>query len=172
MKSNKKSAANTKDYLQIGMDVALATKAVLGKNLITAIQNKGTVGALAFCNARAIPLTDSLAVSMDAGIKRVSDKNRNTENSANESELAYIEQAKLAIEKNGKASPKINEINDKMVGYYPIMTNGMCLQCHGNPQIDINEETLEMIKSKYPKDNATGYLANELRGIWVVTMDK
>jgi len=57
--------------------MALETKAVLSKNLLTAISTKGTAGALAFCNERAITLTDSIALNLNTGIKRVSDKNRN-----------------------------------------------------------------------------------------------
>ena len=59
-----------------------------------------------------------------------------------------------------------------MTGYYPITTQAMCLQCHGNPESDIAPETLSAIERFYPEDLATGYGENELRGIWVVEMAK
>jgi Protein of unknown function (DUF3365) len=59
-----------------------------------------------------------------------------------------------------------------MTGYYPILTNAMCLQCHGKPNVDISITTLDKIHALYPDDRATGYVVNELRGLWVVEMDK
>ena len=52
------------------------------------------------------------------------------------------------------------------------MTNAMCLQCHGVPGVEINDGTLEQIQRLYPDDKAVGYSANQLRGIWVIEMDK
>ncbi|WP_053975572.1 c-type heme family protein [Mangrovimonas xylaniphaga] len=168
----KHSETGTQDYLKKGMSIALSTKAVLGKNLLTAIQTKGTAGALEFCNERAIVLTDSMSTELHAIVKRVSDKNRNPNNLANAKELDYIAVAKQDIAATGEASPKMVEDNGKLIGYYPIMTNQMCLQCHGTPNKDITPETIMTLKEKYPQDLATGYGIDELRGIWVIEMDK
>ncbi len=172
MASSKDSEDNTDNYVKKGLNIALSTKAVLGKNLLTAIQKHGTEGALSFCNEKAIPLTDSMAIALKASIKRVSDKNRNPDNAANEKELDYINQAKLEIQKEGKAGPKVFEQNNKIVGYYPIMTNQMCMQCHGDLKTDIELNTQHKIKELYPEDKAFNYMANELRGIWVIEMEK
>jgi len=59
-----------------------------------------------------------------------------------------------------------------VIGYYPIVTNKMCMQCHGNPEMDIDTKTFEIIKKRYPDDKAIGYTINELRGIWVIEMEK
>ena len=59
-----------------------------------------------------------------------------------------------------------------MIGYYPIITNQSCLQCHGNTKKDIKPKVLEKIDLLYPKDLAINYKNNELRGIWVIEMDK
>ena len=163
---------STTNYLKKGKEIALGTKAVLGKNLLTAIKTKGTDKALAFCNEKAIHLTDSMSVELNAKVKRVSDKNRNPNNLANADELAYINEAKSALKTNGKAKPKIQEVGDKVIGYYPIVTNKMCMQCHGNPEMDIDTKTFEIIKKRYPDDKAIGYTINELRGIWVIEMEK
>ena len=168
----KYTETDTTDYLKKGRDLALSTKAVLGKNLLSAIREKGTDGALQFCSDRAITLTDSMALALDAKIKRVSDQNRNPGNSANDNELAYILQAKSEIEQEGKAKPKVFEKDSKMIGYYPILTNTMCLQCHGKPESNIKNSTLSLIHQLYPEDRATGYSENELRGIWVIEMEK
>lgn len=156
--------------LEKGQKLAMQTKGVLGKNLLNAINVKGTEGALEFCATRAIPLTDSMAVALKASIKRVSDKNRNPANAANETEAAYIAEAKALLKKGEKPKPRLQEIGGKQVGYYPIMTDKMCLQCHGQPNQEILPRTLERIAKRYPTDKATGYSVDEVRGIWVVEM--
>jgi mono/diheme cytochrome c family protein len=160
------------DYLNKGREIALSAKSILGKNLLTAINTKGVSDALLFCNERAIPLTDSMAVALGAGLKRVSDKNRNPANAAEAEELAYILEAKAAIQSQGTANPKILDKGNKVVGFYPIMTNDMCLKCHGATAKDMDTKTLDNIRRLYPEDKATGYAVNELRGIWVVEMQK
>ena len=84
-------------YAERGLKYALSTKSVLGKNLMGTIQKKGTLEALAFCNEKAYPLTDSMSVVHNASIKRVSDKPRNQNNQANDKELTYINSFKNDI---------------------------------------------------------------------------
>ncbi len=160
------------NYLQTGKELALQTKSSLAKYLVAAISEKGTAGAVEFCNTKAIPITDSMSIALNAKIKRVSDKPRNPHNSANEAELAFIKKWKEA-KANGQEQPAmVTEINGKMVGYYPIVTNQMCIQCHGQPYADIKSDALTKIKKLYPTDQAFGYAENEIRGIFVVEMNK
>lgn len=157
--------------LEKGKSIAQATQAALGKNLMQAISERGSAGAVEFCNIKALPITDSLAKMHNATVKRVSDKNRNPDNAANEAELVYIKAAKNQLAANQNIKPQIKEEDGKWVAYYPILTNAMCLQCHGNAD-QINKETLAKIESHYPDDQATGYTENEVRGIWVIEMEK
>ncbi|GGD28378.1 Tll0287-like domain-containing protein [Flavobacterium orientale] len=158
-----------KTYADIGLDYALSTKKVLGKNLMEAIQQKGTMEALIFCNIQAIPLTDSMSTQFNATIKRVSDKNRNPNNKANEEELNYIAQFKKDLVDKKDIKPVALEKGDKIQFYYPIETNTMCLQCHGK---QIKPEVQRQILKLYPKDLAIGYDENEVRGIWSITFTK
>lgn len=160
------------DYLKIGKDLAIQTKSNLSKNLIAAIEKGGSEGAVEFCNINAIPIMDSMSLALGAKIKRVSDKPRNPANKANESELEFIQKWKKANSAGKLHPPVVNEVDGKMVAFYPIVTNQMCLQCHGNTDKDINTATLTKIKKLYPTDQATGYADNEIRGIFVVEMDK
>jgi len=48
----------------------------------------------------------------------------------------------------------------------------MCMQCHGKANEEILPETLTKLTKFYPADKAQGYDINELRGIWVVEMNK
>lgn len=158
--------------MEQGKEYALATKSVLGKNLMGQINTNGTDAALTFCNTKAIHLTDSMANAQGVNIKRVSDKNRNPNNAANAEELAYITEAKTILMNGGEIKPHLTETESGYIGYYPILTNQMCLQCHGQKETQVKTSTLELLSQKYPGDLATGYGENELRGIWVVEWDK
>lgn len=160
------------DYLAMGKNRATETQAVLAKNLMGAISQGGAAYALDFCNAKAIFLSDSMSRELNSGIKRVSDKPRNPGNLANEMELAHIQSLKDQMSKGEVPAGKVHTIDDKIIGLYPIVTNAMCLQCHGKKNTDINTATLRKIQKLYPGDKATGYGINELRGLWVVEMNK
>lgn len=150
-----------------GLNMALNTKKVLGKNLMQALQTKGTKHALAFCNTRAMPLTDSMALKNNATIKRVSDRYRNPKNKANKTEIAIIEDYNRGIAEGLEPSPIVITKNNLNHFYYPIITNSMCLQCHGKPE-NIDTEVKDMILKLYPEDKALGYAENEVRGIWSI----
>ena len=160
------------NYLKAGKELAIQTKSSLANHLITAISEKGSDGAVEFCNTKAIAITDSMSLVLGATIKRVSDKPRNPANLANEAELAFIKKWKEAKDNGTEQAPIVTEIGGKMVGYYPIITNQMCMQCHGQSGNDINTVTLKKIKKLYPADQAIGYAENEIRGIFVVEMNK
>ena len=160
------------NYLEEGKIIATSSQGVLGKNLMNAIKSGGTKYAVEFCNVEAIPLTDSMAHVLGASVKRVTDKTRNKENQANEEELSLIKNMKKELKDDNTPKPQLVEINGKMVGYYAIVTNEMCIKCHGDKNRDIEPATYKKIKALYPSDKATDYSVNELRGMWVVEMDK
>jgi nitrate reductase cytochrome c-type subunit len=160
------------NYGDIGLGYALATKAALGKNLMKAIQEKGTDGAVEFCNLRAIALTDSISIMKNAQIKRVSDKPRNPGNKANKEELEYIATFKEQLASGVEVDPIVVPGKEEVTVYYPITTNTMCLQCHGKPNEQVKPSTLATLSGLYPEDKAVGYDVNEVRGIWSVVFDK
>ena len=143
--------------------IAEETKKNLVTNLTQKISEKGAENALEFCNVNAIPLTKQLEDQHNVMIKRVSDKNRNPDNAANETERKYIDFFKEQLALKQKLEAKF----DNGVFYAPITTNNMCLQCHGSEK-DIKPETLAKIKSLYPNDKAIGYQENEMRGLMVI----
>ncbi|NNJ54866.1 MAG: DUF3365 domain-containing protein [Bacteroidia bacterium] len=157
--------------LEQGKQFAMATKAILGKNLLSAIGTKGTAGAVEFCNTKAIHLTDSMASAQGVKISRVSDQPRNSNNTATGSLIEPINKFKASLSSGQTPSGASIIYNGKLVHVYPIITNTMCLQCHGEKETQIKPETLKKLDVLYPTDQATGYSENELRGIWVVEMD-
>ncbi|WP_273444681.1 DUF3365 domain-containing protein [Neolewinella agarilytica] len=155
-----------------GKSYALQTKAVLGKNLMAAISEGGAEGAVGFCNTRAIPLTDSSGQALNVRIRRVSDRPRNPDNAADSLQLEQLNAIRDELAAGEKEVFRLTEMEHEVIGYYPIMTNVMCLQCHGEKTKDISPATLSALEALYPEDQAVGYAANQLRGIWVVSMPR
>ncbi len=162
-----KANAAEPGWADIGMNYAMAAQKLLGQNLTEAIQSKGLPGALEFCNVQAIPLTDSVSRQYNAVIRRVSDKPRNPGNQANAEELQHIARYKQQLAAGEKPEPVVLHRNGIAQFYYPITTNGLCLQCHG-PHDSLQAELLQKLTVLYPDDKATGYSLNEVRGIWSI----
>lgn len=168
-----KTASSEEDVVKVELTIekakeyAMATQKILGKNLMHALGTKGADGAIEFCSEKAIVLTDSSANDLKVSIQRVSDKPRNQENHANKAELQIIQAYKNQIAEGLKLEPQKFTDTDGAASYsVPILTNAMCLNCHGNEEIA--ENTAEKLKKLYPEDKATGYSDNELRGLWVI----
>ena len=47
-----------------------------------------------------------------------------------------------------------------------LVSNALCLRCHGEPGPDISAEDLALIQRLYPQDKATGFKLGQLRGAW------
>jgi cytochrome c553 len=163
-------AKTAQTYTEIGMEYALATKQLLGKNLMGAIQSNGTLHALEFCNVQAMPLTDSMSTAYNATIKRVSDRNRNPNNKASNEEIAYILKFSDQIADGLEPEPITVSVGSKIHFYYPIVTNTMCLKCHGKTE-QMESEVVSKITALYPDDKAVGYKENEVRGIWSISFE-
>ncbi len=171
VKTDQENLIDSLSPIEKGLSFVMQTQSVLASNLISEINANGTVDAMSFCSEKAYPLTDSMALALNVKLKRVSDKPRNPMNKANREELDYISKSKEILAKGEEIKPEMTEIDGKLVGYYPIITNQICMQCHGNQKTDVNQETLSLLEKLYPDDKGIGYKINELRGIWVVEMD-
>jgi mono/diheme cytochrome c family protein len=167
--ANSRQPMSEDQFRQSGKAHALAAKAELGKNLMQAINQQGHAGAVSFCHEQAIPLTLQVARERGVSIRRVSDQPRNPDNTAQGDQLAYIDKAKQRLAAQQIPEPQVTSTGQHITAYYPITTNAMCLGCHGQPESDIKPDTLSRLNALYPDDQATGYAANQLRGIWVIS---
>ncbi|NNG10837.1 MAG: DUF3365 domain-containing protein [Arenibacter sp.] len=159
-------------YGNQGLGYAKRAKSALGKNLLKAIQERGTGGAVEFCNLQALKLTDSISLMNNAIIKRVTDKPRNLANTANKEELEYIASFKKQLAAGSEIEPIVKTNKGEVNVYYPIITNAMCLQCHGKPNEQVKPSTMATLRKLYPEDKAVGYNVNEVRGIWSVVFNE
>ena len=158
----------SEDFAQKGMTYMKSTQAVLGKNLIKTLEKKGPAGAVAFCNTKAISLTDSMAQNHNVIIKRVTDKPRNPENKANEEQMRYLRSYRSNQDLIDSLDPIVIHKEKEVNFYSPIIINTMCLQCHGIPNEQIRPETLQILQNLYPEDLAQGYHTNDVRGMWYI----
>lgn len=158
-------------FIALGDSLSLLAQKTLLQNVSGAIAKGGAAHAVAFCNSRAMPLTDSLGDKNAVTIQRVTDKARNSANALSvEHEIALFQKIQDSLQ-NGNVQPHylIEDVNGRTIYYKPIIL-GMpaCLQCHGIPGKDIEAATLAEIKEKYPDDAATGYTMGQLRGMWKI----
>ena len=148
---------------------ALETQAALGKTLQAQIAERGTTGAIGFCNLNALPITDSVAKARGVKIRRITDRPRNQANLATAAEAWLMGRVRDSLAK-GVASGSLELAENGETHYYfPIVTNNLCLQCHGVSGQDVPPEVGALIAELYPDDQAMGYGPNQLRGLWKVT---
>jgi len=160
------------DYTGLGLQYAVNTQKVLGKNLVQTIKNQGVLAAIKFCNIKAYPLTDSMSVAQNVVIKRISDRNRNKKNNVTFEEKSYIRSFENAVLQNKPIQPIVIKNRREVRFYAPIITVPKCLQCHGVIGKEVKPEVYKTIKDLYPEDKAIGYQVNEIRGLWYITFSK
>lgn len=156
-------------YQEKGMEYAMATQAALGKALQSKIQEAGIQEAIGFCKVEALPITDSLSTKFGVEISRITDKPRNPVNAANPEEMKFISKIKSELGTGQPPEALVVRQGDDTNFYYPILTNTMCLKCHGSTEDDIQPRVLDVIAELYPRDLATGYGNNQFRGLWKVS---
>jgi len=163
------STSEKEEYLALGDSISNRAQMVLLSNVGKQIQENGTVGAVDFCNEKAIFLTDSVSSEFSTKIQRLTDKYRNPQNAI---KSKTDKKAWEELQDNPKNKHMVLQENNS-VHYYKSIPIGMptCLMCHGNKQTDISSETLKIIDLKYPKDKATDYKMGDLRGMWKIQLN-
>lgn len=152
-------------YEALGDSISQITFDTLSSTMKNKMQESGPVGALRFCNTKAIQLTGLYTSPTLVSVKRSSSKIRNVHNKPDEWELAAL--------KKFEANPGITRISEKhadgTIRYYrPIIIMENCLKCHGNPET-FSDSLKSTLHALYPGDKAINYKPGELRGIWSLT---
>jgi len=160
--------------MQRGKEIAMASQKTLGANLKGAIQRGGIQEAFTFCNVQAMPITDSLSRAYDATVKRASLWVRNPKDEPTDTERTILEEYQAKMQAGETPKPRVINLDEDYVLYtQPIaITNGLCLNCHGEIGTQVQEETYALIQERYPNDQATGHKMGDLRGIWSIRFDK
>lgn len=153
-------------YISRGNAIAKLSFETLSGELQKALQNGGIDSALQYCNLRAYPITDSLSIAHRASIKRVSTKVRNPRNKADELATFMAKGFGIDVSEGTAITPKLVLKDDSVLFFKPIITQPLCLTCHGTPGKEVAFSTDSTIQKLYPRDKAVGYKNNEVRGVW------
>ncbi|MBM9500790.1 DUF3365 domain-containing protein [Leptospira sp. 201903071] len=142
----------------------------LQKNLQTAIQKQGVVGALEVCRTISPRKEKELSEEFPAmRIRRVSEKPRNPDHKPEEWEARiFKEWAEAGKTGMPPYTVILNENNQIKILKPIVLENPTCLKCHGGPT-DISPAVAKKIAELYPKDKATGYKLGDLRGAFSAT---
>ncbi len=126
---------------------------------------EGPGSAIDACRVQAPAIAATLSVD-DVRIGRTSHRLRNSANAgpdwAKEVLEAYLRQT-------GDWAPRVVALEDGRTGYVePIVTQPLCLTCHGS---DLAPPVADALATHYPEDQATGFAAGDLRGVFWVSFD-
>lgn len=157
--------------VQRGKAIAAETFSLLSSNLQSAIQSGGVSNALPFCSLAASPLTAGMAAKQGVTLRRVTHKPRNPADKADAVELGILKQFEAALRTANATNPPPPMVTNLTAGtatfFAPIvLSNELCLKCHGAPGKDISGENVAVIQRLYPQDEATGFKLGDLRGAW------
>lgn len=172
--SEKKEAevVDKEAFLALGDSVSVMAQKELLQKVSGAIAEGGAAHAVAFCNAEAMQLTDSMSRMNGVRIQRITNKARNRANSlSGPDEEALFQQIQDSLKAGSMKPHYLLNADSEAITYYKPILLGMptCLKCHGAPDKDIEAATFAIIKEKYPDDAATGYSLGELRGLWKIS---
>ncbi len=154
-----------------GPEIVAEASAKLIAALTAAIAKDGPASAIGVCSERAPEIAAEVGKAHGVTLRRASDKPRNTSNAATAAEKLLLAGFATSIEKKEPPKPQIVSIPDNSATFFApiVISNPLCLQCHGTPDRDIAPATLTAIRKLYPDDKATGYKAGDLRGLWSIT---
>ncbi|MFZ9938185.1 MAG: Tll0287-like domain-containing protein [Luteolibacter sp.] len=159
------------DAVPVASEAAQQTFALLTAELAAALEQGGPVAAIPVCAVRAGEITREVAARKKVDIVRLSDRPRNPAQEATGEDLAAIGQFRAEILAGRELRPSVKAAPDRTttVRIPIVITQPLCLQCHGNDD-DVAAATREAIARSYPNDRARGYSLNDLRGIWKITL--
>lgn len=165
------SAAVQQAARERGRAIAAEAFSLLSSNLQSAIQSGGISNALPFCSLAASPLTAGLAEKHGVVLRRVTHKPRNPAASADATELNILNSFAAAVTAGSPTNlppPLVTNLVAPTVSFFApiVLSNDLCLKCHGEPGQDLARADLAIVQRLYPRDQATGFKRGDLRGAW------
>lgn len=155
---------------QEGTTASLALMKMLGAQLKPALAAGGPENALHVCQSIAQPLTAQASVSQpDLSVTRTALRYRNPVNKPDaQARLVLAEWETLLSQ--GKELPANHIIpveGNQALFFKPILTEAMCLKCHGDPAT-FSPALATKLRQAYPQDQATNFEEGDLRGAFRV----
>jgi hypothetical protein len=145
----------------------------LKSNLIKRLkEDKSGISAATFCSLKAEHIVEQANKALPKGVRvyRTSHKLRNPKNKPDQFDKMVLEETLKAIKENRfSKKPILFKTPDSTRVYKPLFIKKPCLKCHGDPK-KMNPKVVEIIKKKYPNDQATGFKEGDFRGFIVAEM--
>ncbi|QTN31556.1 DUF3365 domain-containing protein [Akkermansiaceae bacterium] len=157
---------------RIGSDASLTLKKNLGAQLKAALQSGSPETALHVCQKIAQPLTTQTSQEFpEAIVSRTALRVRNPANAPTDQDRAVLLEWEnlLASGKDLPPSKLIHNGRTQIIYYQPILTEAICLKCHGSPS-EFSSALSEKIIDLYPNDQAINFSEGDLRGAFRVTV--
>lgn len=163
-----------REFAELGAEIT----GQLGMNLLaqleTALSTGGPAMAVEICQAVAQPITGAATEDFPGvTVRRTSLRVRNPVNAPDATDRAVLERwasEPPTAEGNDTDLPphEVVRSEDGTRRYYrPIMTQPVCLTCHG-PETALAPAVKPMLAKHYPEDEAVGFEVGELRGAFRV----
>lgn len=134
----------------------------LSDQLQMQVARHGVTGALAYCQVKALPLTDSLSTAFGISISRVAARNRNPLNALNIADEKVYALFEHTLAQGNQ--PEMTTVGNTV--YAPILLQQGCVKCHGTVVDQIAATDYERILTHYPNDQAINFKPGDLRGMW------
>lgn len=156
-----RSKIDEDEYLEAGEEAVQPFKKSLKAALVEGLE-EGPVNAISVCRVEAPQLAER-ASGPNVRVGRTSSKLRNPGNAPKPWMKPLLERYEQDPE--GR-EPRVVVVDDETVGYVePIYVQPLCVTCHGK---NLSDELEAKLDELYPADEATGYEAGDLRGMfWV-----
>jgi hypothetical protein len=158
---------------RIGSEASQTLKKNLGTQLKAALQSGGPEKALHVCQQVAQPLTIQTSETLStATVTRTSLRVRNQANAPTEADRAVLSEweALLATGKELPPSKVVSTGTNQAVYYKPIITEPICLKCHGDAS-EFSPTLSKTLAELYPNDKAINFAAGDLRGAFRVSIE-
>lgn len=135
--------------------------------------DKTGLAAMGFCTAKADEITKEVNKKLPAyaAVRRTALKTRNENNLPDALDIKVMKDYEASIAANTFMPTDIKVVQEGTTTriYKPLVTQNVCLKCHGN---NISKEIQGEITTNYPKDKAVGFKEGSLRGVIVSEIKK
>jgi hypothetical protein len=159
------------------LDQARAAASALGSELMKTLMRELAEGG----PAQAVRVCAEVAPSIAAThshdgiqVRRVSLKLRNPANAPDAYEARKLNELALLGEQGDMPEEIVAVVNEdgrpRLRYLRPISVMSPCLKCHGD-RVKMDPEAADLIRQRYPDDQATGYSVGDLRGAISVSVD-
>lgn len=154
-----RSKLDQSKYLEAGAEAVLPFKRSLKAALVSGMQ-EGPVHAISACRTEAPKLAEE-ASTETARVGRTSLKVRNPANAPKPWMKPLLERYDADPDRR---EPAVVVVDDHTVGYVePIFVQPLCVTCHGS---NLSDDLQAKLTELYPNDEATGYQAGDVRGVF------